>query len=241
MTHPKTVEALQFLVDLRQRLRVAPNTAKPANRALSFEGGTIATTLQGVGGLSTVVERAKFDWNVQLVPKGSAGRVNFGGGQLTGIVAGELPQGAWALVKHMHGPVGNHEMITAYQGMTPYRPAFAEFLEIAPAGEPPGGGGCAGHGATSAEGGGAGSELRRVHEAAERHVRWPEVRFRDVPGPGPDHQRGDGAQVSAGGCGACQRIFSSSCRTSIAQTGWGQPGAAARVRPTWTGWRRGGV
>ena len=133
MTHPRTVEALQFLVDLRQRARVAPNTADRANRSLSFEGGTIATTLQGVGGLSTLVERARFDWNVQLVPRGSAGRVNFGGGQQTGIVAGaKLPQSAWALVKHMHGPAGNHEMIAAYQGMTPYKPAFAEFLKIAP-------------------------------------------------------------------------------------------------------------
>jgi hypothetical protein len=35
-------------------------------------------------------------------------------------------------VKHMHGPVGNHEMIVAYQGVTPYKPAFAEFLKIAP-------------------------------------------------------------------------------------------------------------
>jgi multiple sugar transport system substrate-binding protein len=133
MTNPKTIEALQFLVDLRQRLRVAPNTADRAGRTLSFETGTIATTLQGVGGLSTLVERAKFDWNVQLVPKGTAGRVNFGGGQQTGIVAGaKLPQSAWALVKHMHGPAGNHEMIVAYQGMTPYKPAFAEFLRIAP-------------------------------------------------------------------------------------------------------------
>jgi multiple sugar transport system substrate-binding protein len=133
MANPKTVEALQFLVDLRQRLRVAPNTADRAGRSLSFEGGTIATTLQGVGGLSTLVERATFDWNVQLVPRGSAGRVNFGGGQLTGIVAGaKLPQSAWALVKHMHGPAGNREMIAAYQGMTPYKPAFAEFLKIAP-------------------------------------------------------------------------------------------------------------
>jgi multiple sugar transport system substrate-binding protein len=71
MTHPRTVEALQFLVDLRQRARVAPNTADRANRSLSFEGGTIATTLQGVGGLSTLVERARFDWNIQLVPRGA--------------------------------------------------------------------------------------------------------------------------------------------------------------------------
>jgi hypothetical protein len=40
------------------------------------------------------------------------------------------PQSAWAFLKHLHGPLGHREMVLAKQGMTPYRPAVQDFLNL---------------------------------------------------------------------------------------------------------------
>jgi multiple sugar transport system substrate-binding protein len=133
MGNPKTIEALQFLVDLRQKHRVTANAADRAARPYAFDQGTVAMQLQGVAGLSTLVDRAKFDWNVQLSPKGSAGRVNFGGMLQSGIPNGaKVVDAAWALLKFMVSQAGNREFIQANQGMPPYKPAFDEYLRLPP-------------------------------------------------------------------------------------------------------------
>jgi multiple sugar transport system substrate-binding protein len=135
LTNPKTVQALQFLADLKQVQHVAPTAADRAGRTLAFTNGTIAMQMQGVSGISSTVDQAKFDWNIQLVPKGAAGRVNFGGMIQTGLVRdAKSPQHGWTLLKFLHGLAGNRELIKANQGMTPYKPSFPEYLRL---GAPP--------------------------------------------------------------------------------------------------------
>jgi multiple sugar transport system substrate-binding protein len=135
MATPKVMEALQLIVDLRLKQRVVPTAADRAGRALSFQSGGFAMQQQGASGLSGLVNQAKFEWDLQLLPRGAAARAAIGGLIQMGIPTGtKQPQAAWRFLTYLIGPAGNLEMLRAHQGMTPQQPSYAEFLKL---GAPP--------------------------------------------------------------------------------------------------------
>jgi len=133
MATPKVIEALQQLVDLRLKQRAIPTTADRAGRTLNFQTGGFAMQQQSASGLNGLVTQAKFEWDLQLLPKGSAPRAAIGGVIQMGIPKGtKLPQSAWQFMKYMIGPAGTQEMLRANQGMTPHKPSFQEFIKLGP-------------------------------------------------------------------------------------------------------------
>jgi multiple sugar transport system substrate-binding protein len=135
MATPKVMAALQQLADLRLKQRAVPTASDRAGRTISFQTGGLAMQQQGVSGLSGLVTQAKFEWDLQLLPKGSAPRAAIGGLIQMGIPAGtKLPQSAWHFMSYMIGPAGSQEMLRANQGMTPHKASFQEFVKL---GAPP--------------------------------------------------------------------------------------------------------
>lgn len=79
-TNPKTVEAIQYLVDLINKYHVAPNAADTSangNYARDqFTQGKIAMFQSGLYDLGQVASTAKFTWGTAILPSGPAGAVS---------------------------------------------------------------------------------------------------------------------------------------------------------------------
>ena len=111
LTDPKTLEALQFYIDLKNKHRVTTegmNTggADPTSVDV-FEKGRIAMDINGPWKLPKYMEKIKgsFDWDVSLFPKGPNGRHTRYAGMGFAIWSGSREKEAsWELVKYLCGP-----------------------------------------------------------------------------------------------------------------------------------------
>lgn len=84
---PKTVQAMQYVVDLINKYHVAPSAADTnddGNYSLNqFNQGKMALFESGTYNLKNIADAAKFDWGIARIPAGPAGRVSV----VNGIIA----------------------------------------------------------------------------------------------------------------------------------------------------------
>lgn len=84
---PKTVQAMQYVIDLIDKYHVAPSAADTnddGNYSLNqFNQGNMALFESGTYNLKNIADAAKFDWGIAHIPAGPAGRVSV----VNGIIA----------------------------------------------------------------------------------------------------------------------------------------------------------
>lgn len=106
LTHPKSIEAMQWVVDLIHKHKVAP----PMDLAASpgwvqvgpFATGKIAMSLQGAWYFADFRDRVEFDWDLTMIPIGPAGRYIHGGPDNIAIAKGaQHKEEAWAFIKYL--------------------------------------------------------------------------------------------------------------------------------------------
>ena len=82
---PETIEACQWITDLRWKYKVSPLPATIQGRPQPFVDGVIAMNLGlGAPAFADLLE-GKFNWTVAPTPKGKAGRFQFVGGSALAI------------------------------------------------------------------------------------------------------------------------------------------------------------
>jgi multiple sugar transport system substrate-binding protein len=85
---PAAMKSLQWAVDLVHKYKVsAPPNQSPQASAIAagnFATGKVAMQIDGSYGIETV-KGAKFRWNIAMVPKGTHGRVVYGGPNAVGV------------------------------------------------------------------------------------------------------------------------------------------------------------
>jgi multiple sugar transport system substrate-binding protein len=108
---PETVNALQFVADMRTKYKVAPSvivTQQPGQGSVDLmSAGKLGMYVNGSWMLSELRKKAKFRWDVAPVPKGPKGRatVLFTVGMV--IPSGSKhPEEAWEFLKYLGGPPG---------------------------------------------------------------------------------------------------------------------------------------
>ena len=106
MSSPATLEAIQWLVDLINRHKVAPGEGGAPQP--NFQSGQIALQTMPMTQTGAVGRAAQFPWDIAPIPKGKTGqRQNFTGTTFYGIgAATKLPDAAWALLKTICGAYG---------------------------------------------------------------------------------------------------------------------------------------
>lgn len=100
--HEKSVEAIQFLVDLIHVDQAAP----PPGVAASFLNGQVAMQVTNSVLINRIVDSApELDWGITMVPKGPERRVIYGGPDSVAISKyTKHPEAAWEFVKFLIGP-----------------------------------------------------------------------------------------------------------------------------------------
>ena len=117
----RTVEALQFLYDLKHRDHVVPDTVPSAggvSRDVKFTGGDVAMFLYGVFAIPTIRDEApQMDWDVAPLPRGPRGqRGSVIATNALGIAAeSQNPQAAFEYLRFLVGDegldiVGRHQV-----------------------------------------------------------------------------------------------------------------------------------
>lgn len=106
LTDPKSIAALQWIVDLIQEDKVAP----PMDLASSpgwvqvgpFATGKIAMSIQGAWYYTSFRDSVDFEWDLALVPSGPAGRFVYGGPDSLAIAkSSQHKEDAWEFIKYM--------------------------------------------------------------------------------------------------------------------------------------------
>jgi multiple sugar transport system substrate-binding protein len=132
MSSAASIEALQWLVDLINKHKVAPGeggTPQP-----TFQSGQVAMQTMGVGPLGTVAQQAQFPWDVTFIPKGKNGkRENYAGSLLYGVSsASKQPDGAWSLLKMVCGSYGVGLHVQGQFGAPSIKGLEKEYLALPP-------------------------------------------------------------------------------------------------------------
>jgi multiple sugar transport system substrate-binding protein len=100
---PPAVEALEFLVDLMHKHRVAPTPQElqSANRATLFQGGNLLMYHEPVNNVAANRRNASFDWSLFGLPKGKAKTVSASGGGVGWFLTGtsNVKDETWELLK----------------------------------------------------------------------------------------------------------------------------------------------
>ncbi|MDI6783041.1 MAG: sugar ABC transporter substrate-binding protein [bacterium] len=108
---PETVEALQFIADMRLKHKVAPSlvaSQQPGQGTLDLmAAGRLGMYVNGSWMISELRKKAKFRWDVAPVPKGPTERatVLFTVGMVI-PTGSKHPEEAWELLKYLGGPAG---------------------------------------------------------------------------------------------------------------------------------------
>lgn len=105
-TDPKTLDALQFYVDLRNRHRVTPANMGAGGQDPTgvnvFDTGRVAMLISGPWEVGTFSQIRDLRWDVALFPKGPGGRQTRYAGIGFGIWSGTShPEASWDLVKYL--------------------------------------------------------------------------------------------------------------------------------------------
>ncbi len=113
---PKSIEGLQFYVDLINKYRVMPTPVALANSGMGvdmmFEIGQLAMFLSGVWETPSFRTTKDLRWDVAMFPKNDKGIRGFGTGG-TGyaiLKSSKHKQEAWEIIKALTGPEGQTEL-----------------------------------------------------------------------------------------------------------------------------------
>lgn len=100
---PAAMEALEFLVDLIHKHRVAPTPPElqAANRSTLFQGGNLLMYHEPVNNVAANRRNASFDWSLFGLPKGKAKTISASGGGVGWFVtaASKVKDETWELMK----------------------------------------------------------------------------------------------------------------------------------------------
>ncbi|MGI8914371.1 MAG: ABC transporter substrate-binding protein [Chloroflexota bacterium] len=106
LDQPNATSTVQLVADQCVKNAIAPKPGeKLGTVAPTFQDGTIAMTIDGSYTIDTYRQKAKFDWDVTLVPKGPVSRSVYGGPDSVAISKGSRnPDAAWTFVQAYCGP-----------------------------------------------------------------------------------------------------------------------------------------
>ena len=132
MSSAASLEALQWLVDLINRHKVAPGEAGAPQP--TFQSGQVAMQTMPVGSIGAVARDAQFPWDVTFIPKGKTGqRQNYAGTLFYGVGANtKQPDGAWSLLKTICGNFGVGLHVQAQIGAPSLKGLEKEYLALPP-------------------------------------------------------------------------------------------------------------
>ncbi|HEU5316333.1 MAG TPA: sugar ABC transporter substrate-binding protein [Chloroflexota bacterium] len=132
MSSAASLEALQWLVDLINKHKVAPGEGGAPQP--TFQSGQVAMQTMPVGNLGQVARDAQFPWDVTFIPKGKTGkRENYAGTLFYGVsVTSKLPDSAWSLLKTICGSYGVGLHVQAQIGAPSIKGLEKDYLAMPP-------------------------------------------------------------------------------------------------------------
>ena len=111
LDNPKSIEAIQFMMDLVHVDQVAPPLSVSG---LSIVNNNLAMTVEGSYRIHGFRATPGVDWDIAMVPKSPLGRVTYGGPDGVQISrTTEHPKAAWEFVKYL---VGSQRSIKGFMG-----------------------------------------------------------------------------------------------------------------------------
>lgn len=124
---PESIQAMQWISDLRWKHKCSPTPAQSANSAFSFESGKLALAFDYVGMSARYRELiTRFDWEICPMPLGPKGDSFFvKGNQLTMYRETKHPDEAWRFMKFVNGPVAERILYIEERRQSPTRIALA--------------------------------------------------------------------------------------------------------------------
>ncbi len=128
LTMPESIQAMQWISDLRWKHKCSPTPSQGANSAFSFETGKMAMTFDYVGMSSRYREMVtRFDWDICPMPLGPKGDSFFvKGNQLVMYRETKNPDASWRFMKFMNGPIAERILYIEQRRQSPTRIALAE-------------------------------------------------------------------------------------------------------------------
>lgn len=100
------INTVQLAADMANKLAISPKPGeKIGATAASFQEGTIAMTIEGSYQIDIYRQKAKFDWDVAIVPKGPARRSIYGGPDSVSVSSQtKNADAAWTFLQAYCGP-----------------------------------------------------------------------------------------------------------------------------------------
>jgi multiple sugar transport system substrate-binding protein len=129
---PEAVEAMQFVVDLMHRYKVAPTAKELADRSLgsnAFGTGKVGMVSNAIYYLPTYRQSEVADWDIAPVPKGKKGR--WTANPTSGLVmwsGSKAPDTAWAYMRHLISEPSARTYITDGMNGMPVNKAAAQLI-----------------------------------------------------------------------------------------------------------------
>lgn len=128
LTSPESIQAMQWISDLRWKHKCSPTPSQSANSAFSFETGKLALAFDYVGMSSRYREMiTRFDWDICPMPMGPKGDSFFvKGNQLVMARETKNPDAAWRFMKFVNGPIAERILYIQERRQSPTRRALAQ-------------------------------------------------------------------------------------------------------------------
>jgi multiple sugar transport system substrate-binding protein len=106
LDRPGSIEAYQFLTDLRWKYQCAPTPAQSAQAAFSFESGKLGMEFGWMGSAPRYNSAIKsFDWDICPIPTGPNGGISMiKGNQLVIYRESKHPDAAWRFIRFLTSP-----------------------------------------------------------------------------------------------------------------------------------------
>jgi multiple sugar transport system substrate-binding protein len=129
---PEAIEAMQFVVDLMHRYRVAPTAKEMTDRSLgsnAFGTGKIGMVANAIYYLPTYRQSEVSDWDIGPVPKGKKGR--WTSNPTSGLVMWKgtrVPDATWSYMRHLIAEPSARTYITEGMNGMPVNKAAAELI-----------------------------------------------------------------------------------------------------------------
>jgi multiple sugar transport system substrate-binding protein len=137
LDEPKSIEAIQFAVDLVQKYKVAPTPTELQGQPDPFLSGRVAMKIDGSYNMVGLKNATKFVYDIAMVPKGPALRSIYGGPDSLSIASHtQHPEESFKWVFYYCGPARSADSYTP--GAVPiYKPTAESDAWVKAMGNPP--------------------------------------------------------------------------------------------------------